>query len=306
MQSEDRDLPPLQESSKGQPHENAGMAALLAFLHIALCGYMAFSIVYLLRNIEPAFLANPKLSAELFLPVAVALFSPFGTDPLTRTLARVARGFAAATIVMTVVAMVIGSVGTKDPSNAVKLVRSLGVSAICGLMMGFFVAELLRIPFVRRKRVAELPIFPLGRTLVYTGATALITLMVWALTYPVVLDLRFSAATVAVAAVHEPLKVYLAALGVFVSAALLPFHLRMFRGRTNFAELCYPLSLHVALATLGIFGWFATGWEWGAQSLGYELFCYAVACSLALASRSPHWSEPRESSFTYVNGGGNV
>ncbi|MCX7963363.1 MAG: hypothetical protein N2644_02605 [Candidatus Sumerlaea chitinivorans] len=297
MQSEGRNFTPLQESSKRQPQENAGMAALLAFLHIALCGYLAFSIVYLLRNIDPALLANPKLSAELFLPVAVALFSRYGTDPLTRTLARVARGFAAATIVMTVVAMVIGSAGTKDPSNALKLVRSLGVSAICGLMMGFFVAELLRIPFVRRKRVAEVPILPLGRTLVYAVATTLITLMVWALTYPVVFDLRFSAATVAVAAVQEPLKVYLAALGVFVSAALLPFHLRMFRRRTNFAELSYPLSLHAALATLGIFGWFAAGCEWGAQSLGYELFCYAVACSLALASRSPHWSEPGHSSF---------
>jgi hypothetical protein len=80
--------PEHKEIAKG-----SGGAAVLMFMHIAVVGYLAFILVYLVRHFDWQLLGSfVALKAALiyWLPAGFAVMTFWPTDPLTRTVGRVA------------------------------------------------------------------------------------------------------------------------------------------------------------------------------------------------------------------------
>jgi hypothetical protein len=94
-----------EKGRKPLPHEHkeiargSGPAAILLFLHIAVIGYLGYVIYFLLTGNESAFWnLLPFRSAWIFyFPAVFALVTAIPSDPLTRSVARVAQvvGFSA-------------------------------------------------------------------------------------------------------------------------------------------------------------------------------------------------------------------
>lgn len=90
-ESMDSSAESLEEYFRTAP--GSGAAAILAFLHIMLCGVVGFGSYYLIRNANEGLLASPHLSWQFFIPAGMALALYIPTNPLSRVLAASALGF---------------------------------------------------------------------------------------------------------------------------------------------------------------------------------------------------------------------
>jgi hypothetical protein len=106
--------------------EGSGAAALLAFAHIGLTGVIGFGLMQVLWSAHPNLILSPLLVWQFLLPVCLGLTLFLPTDPLTRTLASVAR-----------YAGIAGLIGGLAASSAINLAENLPVGLLPSAVVFF-------------------------------------------------------------------------------------------------------------------------------------------------------------------------
>lgn len=128
--------PEEQEELNYQEAAGSGSAAVLAFIHIAAAGIIAYGSYYLLRSSTEAVLASRHLSWQFFFPLGLCLFLYLPTNPLTRVLAACAfwSGIIGLVSVLGAVAMTLSlpSRQVAEITSATMLV-TLTLGAVAGL-----------------------------------------------------------------------------------------------------------------------------------------------------------------------------
>jgi hypothetical protein len=121
----------------------SGPAAILLFLHIAVTGYLGSVIYLLLKDNVAVFWTLVPFSAGLFyyFPAAFALFTSMPTNPLTRTVARVAQ-VAGVLALLTFGAGLVAQ-ALHNNNNAI----NPGLQTACAIAAGIAGALLLRVLF---------------------------------------------------------------------------------------------------------------------------------------------------------------
>jgi hypothetical protein len=157
----------------------SGLAAILLFLHIALTGYLGFAMYYVLKNVKvaPELAALPRMLWQYYFPAGMALLSYFPTDPLTRTVARVARAAGAIALLLPVALAVWIAVTASQPT------AKLGITTVVMLIMiGCGVAVLLsewfRLGLTSLEASRRKTFYPINKLPV--PAARLVLAMLWA------------------------------------------------------------------------------------------------------------------------------
>jgi hypothetical protein len=121
----------------------SGTAAILLFLHIALTGYLGFSMLYVLSSWDSGLISAPAMSWQYFFPAALAVLSYFPTDPLTRTVARVAAAAGAIALLLPFGIICVREV--LRPAGASPLLQQTVLNGITGILPGLLAAEWFRL-----------------------------------------------------------------------------------------------------------------------------------------------------------------
>jgi hypothetical protein len=114
--------------------EGSGAAALLAFTHIGLTGVIGFGLVQVLWNAHPNLVLSPLLVWQFLLPVCLGFTLFLPTDPLTRTLATVARYAGVAGLIAGLAAFIISMIVA---SSATNLAENLPVGVLPSAVVFF-------------------------------------------------------------------------------------------------------------------------------------------------------------------------
>jgi hypothetical protein len=107
---------------------------LLAFAHIGLTGVIGFGLMQVLWSAHPNLILSPLLVWQFLLPVCLGLTLFLPTDPLTRTLASVARYAGIAGLIGGLAAFLIS---TMSASSAINLAENLPVGLLPSAVVFF-------------------------------------------------------------------------------------------------------------------------------------------------------------------------
>jgi hypothetical protein len=123
----------------------SGLAAILLFLHIALTGYLGFSMFYILKSLKsaPGLVAGSAMPWQYYFPAGLAVLSFFPTDPLTRTVALVAR--AAGWLALALPIVIIGILAAHAANVSVSAVLAILLFTVVGAGTAVLAAEWFRL-----------------------------------------------------------------------------------------------------------------------------------------------------------------
>jgi hypothetical protein len=152
----------------------SGVAAVLLFLHIALTGYLAFAMFFVLRSWKSGVIAAPNMSWQYFFPAGLALFSFFPTDALTRTVAYAARASGTLALIVTAGAT-IGFAAT-HAQNVMPWLLRLATVTLGGFGAGVLAGEWFRVGLQQLPPARRIPIVPFNKL---TAAMATLVLAVF-------------------------------------------------------------------------------------------------------------------------------
>lgn len=155
--------------------QGSGVAAVLLFLHIALTGYLAFAMFFVLRSWRSGVIAAPNMSWQYFFPAGLAVFSFFATDALTRTVAWAAR-IAGGVALLVALGATIGFAAT-HPHIETPWLLQLATVIFGGLGAGVLAGEWFRVGLQQLAPARRIPIIPFN--MLTAGKATLVLAICW-------------------------------------------------------------------------------------------------------------------------------
>lgn len=139
----------------------SGVAAILLFLHIALTGYLAFAMYFVIRAWNSGVIRAPAMSWQYFFPAGLAVFSFFPTDGLTRAVAWAARITGTVALVVAICLTVAFEMSRGHDVSPSLL--HLAMITMGGLGAGVLAAEWFRVGLQQLNPIRRIPITPFNR-----------------------------------------------------------------------------------------------------------------------------------------------